>query len=59
MFYWNIPRAKAFFWGYGVQIVTGSQYLGGLVRTETDQAQWLGEKIVGWRELVDTLDRVA
>ena len=27
----NVPRAKEYFFGMGVQVVTGSQYLGGLI----------------------------
>ena len=55
---WNVPRADSFFWGYGLQIVTGSRYLGGFVGTETYQAWWLEEKVAGWRESVATLDGV-
>ena len=38
---WNVSRSEAFFWGYELQIVTGSQYLGGLSRTEIEQVWWL------------------
>ena len=37
----NVPRAEALFCGYGLKIVTGSRYLGGLMETESEQAWWL------------------
>ena len=55
----KVPQVEAFFRGYGLQIVKGSRYLGGLVETDSEQAQWLGEKIAGWRDLVATLEGVA
>ena len=51
----NVPRAEAFFWGYGLKAVTGSWYIGGFVGTETAQAWWLEEKVEGWRYLVTNL----
>ena len=33
----NIQRAEAFFWGYGLQIVTGRRYLGVFVGTKEAQ----------------------
>ena len=42
---WNFPRVEAFFWGYILQTVTGSCYLGGFVGTNEAQDQWLGEKV--------------
>ena len=54
----NVLLAEAFFWGYGFQIMTGSQYLGGFVGTETEQARWLMGKVAGWWDLVANLDGV-
>ena len=55
----NVPQAEAFFWGYGLQIVTGRRYLEGFVGTNIYQSQWMGGNIVGWRDLVATLDGLA
>ena len=56
---WNVPQAEALFMGCGLQIVTGSRYLGGFVGTDTKQAHWLGENISVWRDSVATLAGVA
>ena len=45
VFPWNLPRVESFFQGYGLQIVTGSHYLGGFVETKVVQERWLGEKV--------------
>ena len=55
----NFPQAEAFFWGYGLQVVTGRRYLGGFFGTEIAQAWWLEEKVEGWLDLVSTLAGVA
>ena len=55
----NVPRMEAFFWGYGLQIVTGIQHLRGFVGMETVQARWMGEKFLGWQKLVATLAGMA
>ena len=55
----NVTGEEALFWRYGIQIVTGSQYLKGFVGNETDKERWLGEKIAGCRDLVTTLAGVA
>ena len=55
----NVPQAEAFFWGYGMQVVTGSRYLRGFVGTETAQAWWFEEKVVGGQYLVSILAGVA
>ena len=55
---YNVPRVEAFFRRYGLQVVTGSWYLGGFVGTETAQDRWLEEKVEGWRDSVATLDGV-
>ena len=44
---WNVLRTEAFFQGYGLQIVTGSQYLRGFVGMDTVHTQWLEEKVAG------------
>ena len=33
---WNFMQAEAFFQGYGPQIMTGSRYLGGFVRSKAE-----------------------
>ena len=42
---WNVPRAEAFFRGYGLQIVTGRRYLGGFIGIKAAQDRWMGEKL--------------
>ena len=37
----DAPQSKDFLWGYGLQIVTGSQYLGVFFGTDIEQARWL------------------
>ena len=54
----NVPQAEAFFWGYRLQIVVGGRYLGGFIGTNSEQVWWLGNNIVGWQDLVATLDWV-
>ena len=44
---WNVPRAEAFFRGYGLQIVTGRRYLGGFIGIKAAQDRWMGEKVDG------------
>ena len=41
----NVLQAEAFFRGYGLQIMTGSRYLGGFVGSKAVQDCWLGEKV--------------
>ena len=43
----NVLRMEAFFRGYGLQIVTGSRYLGGFIETKLEQNRWLGDKVDG------------
>ena len=43
----NVPRAKEYFRGMGVQVVTGSRYLGGYVGERETEGQWLQEKVEG------------
>ena len=54
----NVPQAKDLFWGYRLQVVMGSWYLGGFVGTEISQDWWLEEK-ERWRDSVPTLAGVA
>ena len=37
----NVPRAKEYFRGIGIQVVTGSRYLGGFVGERETEGQWL------------------
>ena len=55
----NVPRAKEYFRGMGIKIVTGSQYLGGFVGERETESQWVRTKVEGWAESVRTLSGVA
>ena len=55
----NVPRAKEYFRGMGIQVVTGSIYLGGFVGEREAEAIWINEKVDGWAESVRTLAGVA
>ena len=55
----NVPWAKEYFRGMGVQVVTGSQYLGGFIGEQETEDQWIQAKVEGWAESVRTLARVA
>ena len=55
----NVPRAKEYFRGMGVQVVTGSRYLGGFIGERETEEQWIKAKVEGWAELVKTLAGVA
>ena len=44
----NLPRAKEYFRRMGVQVVTGSRYLGGYIGERETEAQWVKEKVEGW-----------
>ena len=37
----SVPQSEALFWEYGLQVVTGSRYLGVFVGMEMTQARWL------------------
>ena len=45
-----VPRAKEYFQGMGIQIVTGIRYLGGFVEEREAEESWIQEKIDGWAE---------
>ena len=55
----NLPRSKEYFRGIGIQVVTGSPYLGGFVGERDTEGQWVQTKVAGWAESVRTLARVA
>ena len=44
----NVPRAKEYFRGMGIQVVTGSRYLGGFVGEREAEASWIKEKVDEW-----------
>ena len=54
----NVPQAKEYFRGMGVQVVTGSRYLGGFVEEREAEGQWIQANVEGWAELVRTLSGV-
>ena len=54
----NVPRAKEYFCGMGVHVVTGSRYLGGFVGEWETEGQWVQDKVEGWAESVRTLSGV-
>ena len=43
----------------GIQVVTGSRYLGGFVGEQETEGQWVQTKVSGWAESVCTLAGVA
>ena len=43
----------------GIQVVTGSRYLGGFVGEREAEASWIKERVNGWAESVRTLAGVA
>ena len=55
----NVARSEKFFRGMGVNIVTGSWYLGGFVGDRSAEDSWMEEKFQGWTESVKTLTGVA
>ena len=55
----NVPRATAYFRGMGMQIVTGSRYLGGFVGERGTETQWVQTKVEGWAESVKNMAGVA
>ena len=54
----NVPRAKEYFHGIGIQVVTGSRYPGGFVGGRETEGQWVQTKVAGWAESVCTLAEV-
>ena len=54
----NVARAEEFFHGMGINIITGSWYLGSFVGNRTAEYIWLAAKVQGWTELVETLPGV-
>ena len=55
----NVPRAKEYFRGMGVQVVTGSRYFGGFIGERETEDQWIKAKVEGWEESVRKLAGVA
>ena len=43
----------------GIQVVTGSRYLGGFVVEREADARWIQENVEGWTESVRTLSGVS
>ena len=55
----NVARAKKFFWGMGIKVVAGHQYLGGFIGDREAEKRCLADKITGWAESVETLAGVS
>ena len=55
----NVARAKEFFRGMGLQIVTGSPYLRCLIGDGAAEKNWLSGKVEEWEDSVGTLAGVA
>ena len=55
----NVSGAEEFFQGMGLKVVTGSRYLGGLIKDIEAEKIWLGGRVVGWVESVETLTGVS
>ena len=51
----NVPRFKEYFRGMGIQVVTGSRYLGGFVGEREREGQWVQAKVARWAESIHTL----
>ena len=43
----NVPRAKEYFRGIGIHVVTGSRYLGGFIGERETEDRWIQEKVEG------------
>ena len=43
----------------GIQVITGSRYLGGFIGERETEYKWIQEKVEGWADSVRTLDGVA
>ena len=56
---WNVAQLEEFFWGMGIQVMTGHQYLGGFIEGREAEKRWLADKIMGWAESVETLAGVS
>ena len=56
---WNIARVEDFFYGMGMNVVTGSRYFGVFVGNREAEGSWLAEKVQGWAESVKNLSGVA
>ena len=55
----NVARTEEFFWGMGIQVVTGYRYLGGFIGDMGAEKRWLADKITGWADSVETLSGVS
>ena len=55
----NVTQAKEYFRGMGIQVVTGSRYLGGSVGERAAEVRRIKEKVERWSESVRKLSRVA
>ena len=55
----NVARAEKLFQGMGMQIVTGSRYLGGFIGDGASEKSWLTVKVERWAESVGTLTGVS
>ena len=48
----NVARVEDFFRGMGIEVVTGSRYLGGFVGNREADDRCLADKLQGWKESV-------
>ena len=55
----NVARSEEFFWGMGIQVVTGHRYLGGFIGDREAEKRWLTGKLTGWAESMETLAGVS
>ena len=51
----NVARAQEFFRGMGINVVTGSRYIGGFIGESISEKSWLAGKVEGWEESIETL----
>ena len=55
----NVHLVEAHFQVIGMRVITGSRYLGGLIRDQESEKTWLTENAEGWMHLVEVFERVA
>ena len=55
----NVDSAEEFLCGMGLQVVTGSPYLGGFIGYGVAEKRWMAGKVKRWAESVRTLTRVS
>ena len=55
----NVAQAEEFVQGIGIRVVKGHCYLEGFIGDREVEERWLGDKVMGWAESVETLAGVS